>query len=133
MDAARDPDGSVRNNATRALGVIATFAAAKPALGITIEPDVFLDMLCSVTWTDRNKVSFLLDGMTKSGAPALPRTLRERALPELIDMARWKSEGHAFPGVRILGRIAGWDEQKIMRTWREGGVDKIIAAATAAQ
>lgn len=129
--AARDPDGAVRNNATRALGCIATLAAAQPGLGITIEPEVFLEMLHSVTWTDRNKVSFLLDGMTASRAPALLRTLRERALPELIDIARWKSEGHAFPGVRILGRIAGWDDQQTMRTLRESGVEKIIAAATA--
>jgi len=133
VTAARDPDGTVRNNATRALGAIASFAAANPALGITIEPDVFLDMLRSVTWTDRNKVSFLLDGMTRSGAAELLRTLRERALPELIDIARWKSEGHAFPGVRILGRIAGWEEQRIMRTWKEGGVETIIAATTAAR
>lgn len=129
--AARDPDGTVRNNATRALGAIAAFAAANPELGISIEPEVFIDMLRSVTWTDRNKVSFLLDGMTKSGGAELLRTLRERALPELIDIARWKSEGHAFPGVRILGRIAGWEEQRTIRTWKEGGVEAIIAAATA--
>jgi hypothetical protein len=131
--AARDPDGTVRNNATRALAIIAEFAATRPALGISIEPDVFLDMLRSVTWTDRNKVSFLLDGMTKTGAAELLRTLRERAMPELIEMARWKSDGHAFPAIRILGRIAGWEDQRIFRTWREGGVEKLIAAASAAK
>ena len=130
VEAARDPDGTVRNNATRALGAIATLAAARPALGIVIKPDVFLDMLRSVTWTDRNKVSFLLDGMTKSGATELLRTLRERALPELIEIARWKSDGHAFPAIRILGRIAGWEDQRILRTWHEGGLETIIAAAS---
>ena len=129
--AARDPDSTVRNNATRALGTITTFAAARPALGIAIPPDVFLEMLGSVTWTDRNKVSFLLDGMTKSGARELLQTLRTHALPELVEIARWKSEGHAFPAIRILGRIAGWEDQETLRVWREGGVEKIIAAASA--
>ena len=131
--AARDPAATVRNNATRALGAIAALATAKPALGISIEPEVFLDMLRSVTWTDRNKVSFLLDGMTESGAPELLRTLRARALPELVEIARWKSDGHAFPAVRILGRIAGWEEERTLRTWREGGLEKVIAAATDAK
>jgi hypothetical protein len=132
VDAARDADSSVRNNATRALGVIATYAAAHPNLGITIDPAVFLEMLGSVTWTDRNKVSFLLDGMTKNN-PELLRTLRAQALPELIEIARWKSEGHAFPAIRILGRIAGWDDQRTMRAAAEGGLEKIIMAATAAK
>jgi len=131
--AARDPDSTVRNNATRALGAVAKLAAAQPALGIVIEPDVFVDMLRSVTWTDRNKVSFLLDGMTAFGAPELLRTLHARALPELIEIARWKSKGHAFPAVRILGRIAGWKDEQILRTWRDGGLEKIVAAATAAK
>jgi hypothetical protein len=133
VTAARDPDSTVRNNATRALGAIAKLAAAQPALGITIEPDVFLDMLHSVTWTDRNKASFLLDEMTTSGASELLRTLRARALPELIEIARWKSEGHAGPGVRILGRIAGWGDRQTLRIWSDGGLEEIIAAATAAK
>ena len=131
--AARDPNGSVRNNATRALGIIAEYAAANPAFGISIEPDVFLDLLRSVTWTDRNKGSFLLDEMTKSDARELLHALRTRALPELVEMARWKSDGHACPAVRILARVAGWEEQKALRAWREGSLEKLIAAATGAK
>lgn len=132
--AARDPNGSVRNNATRALGIIVEYATAHPELGIVIESEVFLDMLRSVTWTDRNKVTFLLDGMTKSGprAAELRRTLREQRMPELIEIARWKSDGHAFPAIRILGRIAGWDEKTIiLSARREEGLEKLIAAASA--
>ncbi|MES2697690.1 MAG: HEAT repeat domain-containing protein [Verrucomicrobiota bacterium] len=132
--AARDPDGSVRNNATRALGVLTDYAAEHPKLGIVIEPQVFLDLISSVTWTDRNKGSFLLSGLTKrpTGA-ALLRTLREQRLPELIEMARWKSKGHAYPSVLILGRIAGWDESATLRAAHEGNVEKLIAAAKAAK
>jgi hypothetical protein len=79
----------------------------------------------------RRPQAFLLDGISKSNATALLPTLRARALPELIEMARWKSEGHAFPSVRILGRIAGWDDNQTLKVWREGGLEKIIAAGAA--
>lgn len=127
--AARDPDAGVRNNATRALGVIAEYAAAHPKLGIEIDPTVFLDMLASVTWTDRNKASFVLLGMTQSRPPKLLDKLRERSLPELSEMARWKSKGHNGAAVQILGRIAGWKDDVAHQTWANGEVEKIIAAA----
>ena len=129
VDAARDPDATVRNNATRALGAIVDFAAGRPDLGIQIDPSVFIDMLGSVTWTDRNKASFLLSSMTKTAAPELLRTLRARSLPELNELARWKSQGHAYPAIRILGRIAGWQDEQALRAWREGKVESLIAAA----
>jgi uncharacterized membrane protein len=129
VEAARDADATVRNNATRALGVIAELAAAQPRLGISIPPDLFVDMLHSVTWTDRNKVSFLLMSMTNSGEPELLRMLRARALPELVEIARWKSKGHALPAALILGRIAGWKDEHTAEVWNEGGAEKIIAAA----
>jgi hypothetical protein len=129
VEAARDPDGSVRNNATRALGVIADYAAANPKLGIRIDPTIFIAMLGSVTWTDLNKASFLLEGLTKDRPPELLRVLREQALPQLTDIARWKSEGHAYPGIRILGQIAGWKDDQIMKARGKDGVEKIIAAA----
>jgi len=129
--AARDPDGTVRNNATRGLGVIADYAAAKPKLGIEIDPAVFIAMLGSVTWTDRNKASFLLDGMTKSRPAGLLAALRKRALPELNEMARWKSEGHSGSAILILGRIAGWKDNAIIQAWQKGEAEKVIAAAAA--
>jgi hypothetical protein len=62
----------------------------------------------------------------------LLRTLREQRMPELIEIARWKSDGHAFPAIRILGRIAGWDEKtSILTARREEGLEKLIAAASA--
>lgn len=134
LEAARDPDSVVRNNATRALGPIASYADANPHLGISIPPDIYIDMLQSVTWTDLNKASFVLMGLTTKRDPALLRTLHERALPVLIDMARWKSEGHASPAIRILARIAGWSEEEALRpTTRGGRIEELIAAASAAK
>lgn len=42
--AMRDPDGTVRNNAVRALGVIATYARLHPDLGIRIPCPALLEM-----------------------------------------------------------------------------------------
>lgn len=131
-DAARDPDSTVRNNATRALGAIAVLAAADPKLGIRIEPDVFIEMLDSVTWTDRNKAAFVLDGMTKSGDPKLLGALHERVLPDLIEMARWKSEGHSMTAALILGRISGRTDEETLQAW-DTRKEEIIAAAKAAR
>jgi hypothetical protein len=45
-----------------------------------------------IEWTDRNKSSLALEMLTESRDPALIADLRARALPSLIEMARWKSE-----------------------------------------
>ncbi|HEY1107036.1 MAG TPA: hypothetical protein VGE76_00340, partial [Opitutaceae bacterium] len=75
--------------------------------------------------------SFVLMGLTARRDPALLRMLRERALPVLIDMARWKSEGHASPAIRILARIAGWSDDEALRASESGKIEKLIAAASA--
>ncbi|HEY1107449.1 MAG TPA: HEAT repeat domain-containing protein [Opitutaceae bacterium] len=133
LEAASDPDSVVRNNATRALGPIASYADANPALGISIPADIYIDMLQSVTWTDLNKASFVLSGLTAKRDPALLRALRERALPVLSDMARWRSEGHAYPAIRILGRIAGWTDEEVAHAVNDDRIEKLIAAASAAK
>ena len=135
VDAARDPDSGVRNNATRALGAIAALADLKPELRIRIDPAVFIEMLDSVSWTDRNKAGFVLEGLTKSNQPDLLQQLRDHAMPDLIEMARWKSAGHAFGFVMILGRIAGWSDEQTRDTWGwgKGDVEIVIAAASSAR
>src|SRR5204863_8942555 len=50
--AVRDPDEEVRNNATRAIGVLLD---ANERLAHQIPPDAFIEMLNSGIWTDRNK------------------------------------------------------------------------------
>ncbi len=106
-----DPDADVRNSATRALGTIALYAEENPELGIEIQPDVFIDMLNSLEWSDRNKASFILLTLTTSRDPSLLEQLQERALLSLIEMCRWDSIGHAFPSCRMLARVVGLPEQ----------------------
>jgi hypothetical protein len=109
--AARDPDFGVRNNATRALGVIAVFANNNPETRITIQPDPFIDLLNSVVFTDRNKGLFVLEALTQKRQPELLRRLQEEALSSLIDVCRWKFWAHASTACLILQRIVGLPDQ----------------------
>jgi hypothetical protein len=132
VEAMRDPSSAVRNNATRALAVIAVYAQRHPELGIRVPYEPFIDLLNSVVWTDRNKASFALVQLTQSRDSALLAALAERAFDSLVDIARWTPPGHAAPGVIILGRIAGISDEEILAKLQRGEREAIIAAARAA-
>jgi HEAT repeat protein len=129
VEAVGDPSSTVRNNAMRALGVMAAFARRRPELGIRVPTAPFIDMLNSLVWTDRNKSSHALAQLTATRDSALLGELRARALPALVDIARWKSPGHAHDGLLILGRIAGWPEERIWQAIQGGEREAIVAAA----
>ena len=74
-------------------------------------------MLNSIAWTDRNKALFVLSTLTENHDGAVLLKLRRRALPSLIEMARWQSAGHALPAYILLGRITGWTEDEIRNRW----------------
>jgi len=114
-EAVHDPDGEVRNNATRALWLMARYAEKHPESHITISAEPFVDMVNSIDWTDRNKSSLVLVPLTESRDPALLRLLGKDALPSLVEMARWKAEGHAFGACVILGRIANLEEDTLKK------------------
>lgn len=105
--AALDADNGVRNNATRALGVIAEYALAHPELGIQVDAAPFVEMLNSVVWTDRNKGSFLLMSLSATRDPVVLERLRRDALPALIDMCAWSNLGHAIGACFMLQRVLG--------------------------
>jgi hypothetical protein len=130
MEAVRDPDAEVRNNATRAIAIIAEFSNQRPELGIHIDPSVFIEMLNSLTWTDRNKATGVLHSLTEGSDVVTLRLLRERALPTLVEMARWKAAPYALEALELLGRIAGFDEKEIQSAWNSGERERIIAMAT---
>jgi hypothetical protein len=102
-----DPDEGVRNNATRALGVIAEYSVTHPELGIHIDPEPFVEMLNSVVWTDRNKGEMVLAQLTAGREPGLMKIIGKRARPALIDMCRWKNPGHSFQACLLLRRVEG--------------------------
>jgi len=46
--------------------------------------------------------------------------LRQKALPSLIEMARWKSAGYAYAPFTLLGRVLGLPEDEITAAWKRG-------------
>lgn len=106
-----DSSYNVRNNAIRALGLMALYANEHPELGLEIRPDPYIDMLNSVLHTDRNKASLILFFLTSSRDPELLAQLEEQSLLSLIEMCRWKAEEHAGLNCTILERVVGLPEQ----------------------
>jgi hypothetical protein len=130
--AMRDPDPEVRNNATRALLVFAAFAPKPPAQKINISPEPFIEMLNSCTWSDRNKSAGALEQLTEKRDPALLAEIRDQALTSLVEMAAWKSLGHAWDSLMILGRIGGLTDADIKKDLAQGNRRKVVAAAQTA-
>jgi len=58
MDAVRDPDLIVRNNATRSLSAIAVLANRKPEPGIRIHPTRFIEEILE-TWDHGERESII--------------------------------------------------------------------------
>lgn len=127
--AMRDPDPDVRNNASRALLVFADFSPKAPTPKINVPAEPFIQMLNSCVWSDRNKSSGALARLSEKRDPALLAELRKQALPALIEMARWKSSGHALSSLQILGRIGGLSDDAIQKRITQGDRASIIAAA----
>jgi hypothetical protein len=119
VEAAKDDDDVVRNAAIRALGIILNYSTKRPNLKISIPPDPFILLMNSISWTDRNKSVSILLTMSNHRDPKFLLQLKNTILESLIDMARWKSEGHAMSGFIILGRMAGWTEKKIFESLKK--------------
>jgi hypothetical protein len=97
-----DSNGTVRNNATRALIVLADSSSS---VAMKIPVAGFVEQLLSGTWTDLNKAGFLLDSITKSDKGKIPDALRRKEVRDrLIEMARWRT-GHAEAARHILARM----------------------------
>jgi hypothetical protein len=130
--AAQDPDPGVRNNALRALWVMAEAPRVWPGGRVAIPAGPLVVLVRSISWSDRNKAAALLMALSQARDAGLLARLRAEALEDLADMARWQSKGHAIPAVFILGRVAGLSEEEIARAAEAGDRERVIAAARAA-
>ncbi len=54
--------------------------------------------------------------------------IRQRAAPQLVEMARWNSLTHALPAYILLGRVAGLSENEIQESWSKGEREARITA-----
>ena len=68
-------------------------------------------------------------GLTVGRDPDLLEKLRRDALTPLIEMARWKSVGHAYAALMPLGRISGQSEEAIEAAIQSGQREGLIEAA----
>jgi hypothetical protein len=124
--ASHDADETVRNNATRALGVL---ARSSPKVAARIPAAGFIEMLNSGKWSDRNKASSLLMWLSQWREPKLLAALRAQALDSLLEMARWRS-GHSYAVRVLLGRMAGMEEARLLKLASDNDqVDVIVKAA----
>jgi hypothetical protein len=112
--AINDADDEVRNNATRALGVLAGYITLHPELRITIPANPFIKMINSIVWTDRNKGTMVLMQLTQTRNKKLLKEIKQQALPSIIEMAKWKDRSHSFSSFVLLGRIADEDEKTLI-------------------
>lgn len=127
--ALKDADAGVRHNAAQALLAFAVFARLHPEAELKVEPTWFIEMLNSLSWSDRNQALAVLQVLTDNDDPGVLEQLRVRAMPALIEMARWKTLDHALPAYILVGRIAGLSESAIQVAWSSGNRESVITAA----
>lgn len=125
QDGMNDDDDAVRNNAVRALAVM---AQAGPLPGLNVQQ--IIGLLYSGVWTDRNKASALLLGLTAKHDAKILKALGDEALPPLIEGTRWQSKAHAFAFAMVLGRVAGISDERSSELINSGHAAEIATAAS---
>lgn len=129
--AVEDPDEGVRANAIRSLSAIAVLEVKRPDLAISLAPTWFVDLLNSVVLSDRVESVRALINLTERPNRAALELIRERALPALVEMARWKTLSYALPPFLLVGRIAGLPDDQIRQHWEKGEREPVIQIALA--
>lgn len=125
--ALRDPDETVRANALRALAAFAVYGRKNPTAKLRVSPTWMIEMLNSLVWTDRNNAAVALVTLTEDRDPSMLEQMRERALPSIVEMARWKHLPHALPAYILAGRLAGLSEKELQDKWSKEQRDQVIA------
>jgi len=128
--ALQDAEPAVRANAVRSLMAIAVLAVKRPELGLRIEPTWMVEMLNSIVLGDRQQAARALVALTEQRNAGTLDLIRERALPALVEMARWKTLRYALPAFLLVGRTAGIAEQELLDQWRRGDRETAIGKAT---
>jgi hypothetical protein len=131
--AAEDADEAVRTNAIRALAAMAVFNTKHPQEAVPIAPTWLVDLLNSIVLSDRVESVRALLNLTDTPNPAALDLIRERALPALVEMARWKTLGYALPPFLLVGRIAGLPDGEIQQRWEKGEREPVIRMAETAR
>jgi hypothetical protein len=124
--AIQDPEPSVRANALRALDALAALASKQPAPGLRISPTGIIQLLHSAVLSDRVESLKLLLTLTDRPAPQVLDQIREQALDDVIEMARWKTPDYALPPFLLAGRLAGMTDPLTQQAWRKGDREAVL-------
>jgi len=128
--AVRDQEDIVRKNATRALHAVYIGGQLHPEQYVNVEPTWFVEMLNSVVWSDRRNAALVLVDLTEDRKQETLDQIRERALPSIVEMARWQTLDHALPAFVLAGRIAGVDEKEIKAAWLREDRESVLSELT---
>ncbi len=127
--ALRDDDDNVRENAMRALRAVAVGAKLHPEQQIRLEPTWFVELMNSVVWSDRRDATRALVNFTDNRNADTLALIRERALPSVVEMARWHDQTAALPAFILAGRLAGLNEAAIKTAWVNGDREEVLKKA----
>jgi len=120
-----DPTVDVRDEATRALGILIEH---DPKALKKVPLKGYVALLRSLDWLDRNKAASIIDSFTKTRDPEVLRQLRSSAVTPLREVVQWKDFSHAYCAFAALGRIAGWDEKRIVELAVKEDVESVLNA-----
>lgn len=124
--ALRDPEPAVRRNAARALKAIAYLALTKRGGGLRVQPTWLVEMLNSLVLSDRLEAVQALAMYVELGDEGAAAQIRERALPALFEMARWRHLAHALPAYLLLGAMGGVPAQELEEAWAAGDRERVL-------
>jgi hypothetical protein len=124
--ALQDPEPAVRANAARALKAVAILATNKGE-ELRVQLTWFVEMLNSCVLSDRIEGSRALVTLSDRLTPYTVAQIKERALPSLFEMARWKHLPHALPAYLLLGKLAGLSDNEVQSGWVKGERDTMVA------
>jgi hypothetical protein len=124
-----DNDALVRSAAIRGLASLALLEAQDPATRIRVSGAWLFDPLLSVAWTDRMEAVRGLEQLTRTRDAYLLSRVQDATLDALVEMARWRTEAHAYPAFQLLGRVVGLPELEIRDAWLRAGRETVIAQA----
>ncbi len=115
--ALRDQEDIVRKNALRALRAVFVGAKLHPDQNVPVDSPWLVEMLNSVVWSGRRNAAEILVNLTEKDNQATLDLIRERALPAIVEMARWQTLDHALPAFVLAGRLEGLNEDEIKAAW----------------
>jgi hypothetical protein len=129
--ALKDSDAGVRANATRSLHALAVYAHLHENAGVKVEPTWFIEMLNSLSFTDRKQALAMLQILTETRDASAMDQLRDRAIGSLVEMARWKTLAHALPAFVLVGRLTVLTDAQVQDAWARGDRESVITQALA--